>query len=286
MTNDELIAAFGHYRRLRNLSTMASYRYRIVLGAFARECGRPLLEVTHDDIEAWLAARPHDISPRTRSSYITYLSTFYKWAIVEELTDRNPVDRVIRPKLPELLPRPIATPDLAMAVELADPRMRLFLCLGAYQGLRAHEIAKAAIEDFQLYVDPPMLRVLGKGRRERVVPLAAETERALRAYGMPRRGPLFPCHEGCSEPIRAATVTKYVARYLRSLGIEATCHQLRHWFATELQAATGDLRITQELLGHSDPSITARYAKLRPSAGAAVVRSLSARVGADPPVIR
>ncbi len=275
MTNDDLVAAFSRHRKLRNLSPMASYRYRTIVAAFGRDIGKSLLDATHVDIEQWL--EPRKISPRTRSSYITYLSSFYKWALLEELTDRNPTLRVVRPKLPELLPRPIASPDLAVALEMADPRMRAMLCLGAYEGLRAHEIAKVAVEDLQLYLDPPLLRVLGKGRKERVVPLAQETELALRNHGLPRRGPIFPSHDGCVCPMRPGTITKNVAAFLRSLGIDATCHQLRHWFGTEVYAQSQDLRAVQDLLGHSSPVTTARYTKVRPSAGAAVVRALSAR---------
>lgn len=278
MTNDELVAAYARHQQVRNLSPRSSGTMRSMVRAFAREVDRPLLEVTHDDIERWLDAR--NIQPRTRSAYISYLWSFYHWAIFADLIDRNPTDRVARPKLPHLLPRPIPTPDLEMALRFADQRLRVVLCMGAFGGLRAFEIAKVAVEDLQLWADPPTLRVLGKGNKERLVPVAMETEKALRAYGMPKRGPLFPSQEGWMRPVHRATLTKWVTSHLRSLGIEGySTHSLRHWFATEMLALTGNLRLVQELMGHAHPSSTGIYTQLRPLAGAQVVRGLSARAG-------
>jgi site-specific recombinase XerD len=65
-----------------------------------------------------------------------------------------------------------------------------------------------------------------------------------------------------------------IGRYLRDLGIDATAHQLRHWFATNVYAAGHDIRVTQELLGHSNPSTTSRYVAFSAVAAEAAVKSL------------
>ena len=274
LTNDELLTAYERHQRDSNHSGVTIENYRKVLNAVARDTAMPLLSLDGHQIEAWLRTRRAGVG--TWVTYRACLASFYRWAVREELTDRDPTLRVVRPRQPQLLPRPISTPDLALALELADPSMRAMLCLGAYQGLRAHEIAKCAAEDLQMWLDPPMLRVVGKGRKERLLPVAHETEVALVAWGLPHRGPIFPSPLDQRRPLGPRTVTIRVAAYLRSVGIDATCHQLRHWFGSEVYARTTDLRLVQELMGHANPSTTALYAKVRPDAGAPIVRFLSA----------
>ena len=124
------------------------------------------------------------------------------------------------------------------------------LSLAAFGGLRVAEIAGLDRDD--IIEAKGLVRVRhGKGDKERIVPLHPDVLTALRVLPMPRCGPIFVRpHGGKFPPNRLGVV---VARYLRDLSIDATAHQLRHWFATSVYAATHDIRVTQEFLGRSRP---------------------------------
>ncbi len=178
---------------------------------------------------------------------------------------------------------------MALAVTLR-PRMRLWLCLAAYGGLRCHEIAGLAVEDIDLEDDPTMLRLrTTKGDKPRGVALAGATLEALAAVELPRTGPAFP-------GLTARVVSAKINAFLDRCGIDATAHQLRHWFGTEVYRGTRDLRLVQELLGHADISTTAGYVALVPSpadggSGAGVgpppdaaVRRSASKLASTPPL--
>lgn len=114
----------------------------------------------------------------------------------------------------------------------------------------------------------------GKGGKERIVPLSRQAESALRRYGLPCSGPVFSNME-TGEPLTPASVSRMIAEQFRSVDSDATAHQCRHLFATMTYQKSLDLRLVQELLGHSDPSTTAIYAAFADSRAVEVVRDLS-----------
>ena len=228
----------------------------------------PLLDATTSQIEAFLDAR--DISPRTRYHWISHLHAFYKWALLNDLCDQDPTISIDRPRLERLLPRPISEADLQLALDDADRLMRAWLSLAAYAGLRCAEIA--GLQRHDVIDGDALLRVMGKGRKERMVPMGCKVRDALEDYGMPRRGYLFTRPRGAPYP--AAMVSREIAVYLESRGIDATAHQLRHRFGTRVYRQSHDLRLTQELLGHASPVTTAQYAAWDQDAAAQVVDRL------------
>lgn len=193
--------------------------------------------------------------------------------MLDDLLEHDPTMRIPRPKVSRLLPRPIEQQDLDVALQAADLRMRAWLTLAAYAGLRAQEIAWLRRQDLLDRRHPPVILVVnGKGDKERVVPLNPQCLAALRAFGLPRSGWLWPGQRG---PLQPATVTKYASRFLHGLGIDATIHCLRHYFGSEVYQRSGkDLRLTQELLGHSSPSTTAIYTRWDQRLGFKVVGEL------------
>lgn len=250
----------------RNYSPNTICRLRTVVGAFARFCDP--LEATEADVEAWLATRR--LGPNARYTYLQYVGGFYRWAIRKGHCIADPTAEIERPKLGYRLPRPIPDAALAAALAAADNRMRLWLCLAAFQGMRCQEIAGLCAEHV-LPTNPPMLIIAeGKGRRERTATMNVHTEAALAAFGLPRSGPLF--HRGCGCAIRPQTVTIYVSRYLHGLGLDYTAHQLRHWFGTNLYRGTLDIRATQAALGHASVVTTQTYTAFAPGAGSEVIR--------------
>ncbi len=232
-----------------------------------------LFDLTGDDIERWLDRA--EVVATTRNVYLGSLRCFYRWAIKRGYTTENPADDAARIKVPRSLPRPIRTPDLDRALAAADPRMRAWLSLMAYTGLRCCEVAAIQVEDLLFHLDPPMVHVCHgtKGGHERPVPLAAAAEQALLEFGLPRAGAIFR-RPGSVEPVTASYVSQRTRRHLDELDINATPHQLRHWFASEFYNRTLDLRATQEMMGHADPATTAVYTRFAASDAASVVRRL------------
>jgi site-specific recombinase XerD len=140
------------------------------------------------------------------------------------------------------------------------------------------EIAGLRREDIFEESDPPVLVVnAGKGGHQRIIPLNPYVLRALRLAGLPRSGYVFvsSCGDCCGRPIQRQTVSKLMSRYLRDAGVTGTAHSLRHRFATEVYRKSQDIRVTQEMLGHSSPETTARYAAYSPVAAATAVVALA-----------
>jgi integrase/recombinase XerC len=272
----ELLCSYRLAQERRgNLPSSVGHR-EIYLRAFARWLEpRGLLDATRQDIEPFLDKRRtrdgHKISSRTRYYWIAHLHGFYKWAVFEELVTVDPTVAIIRPKQRQTLPRPIDDDDLVMAIRAARPQMRAILSLAAFAGLRCMEIA--GLERDDIIEAKGLIRIRhGKGDKERIVPLHPDVMSALRMLPLPKTGALFVRTRGGRH--LPHTVGKVIRHYLHDMGIDATAHMLRHWFASEVYANTHDIRVTQELLGHSSPTTTAGYIAYSHVDAAAAVASL------------
>lgn len=238
-------------------STMTSRRN--TLRNFARWMApASIVHVTGADVEAWLDSL--DLCARSRYSYLSTLSAFYEHLEDADVVKVNPLRKVKRPRLPENMPRPMSPDDLRIAMRGADPRMRAWLALGAYQGFRCQEIAGIRSEDILANREPAMLVVSApKGGREAVLPLNPHVERTLRAYGIPARGPVFLTERG--RPFAPSSVSRMIGGYLRNVGLRASAHTLRHTFGTEVYGDSHDILVTQQMMRHADPKTTAMYVK-------------------------
>lgn len=237
----------------------------------------PLLEACADEIEEFLDSRrakgsAAPVAMGTRYNYLSALGCFYDWAIVQGLAEHNPVDIIDRPKVRKGLPRPIPDDDLAFALANSTGQMRLWLLLGAYAGLRCAEIADLHRDN--LNYDLGMLRIMGKGHKERMVPMHSVIEDALRAYPMPAGNSYVFRRPTSGTRWRAGDVSITGAAHLRGIGVEATMHQLRHWFGTRTLQACGNLRTVQELMGHASITTTAIYTAFCNEDGRAAVAKL------------
>lgn len=282
----ELISRFIHEEKRRHAENTVKSRLPLLL-RLARSHNGDLLGLTGEDIERWLDDTK--VTRATRNTYLGSLSGFYRWAVRRGALDHSPCDDILRIRTPRGLPRPIRPDDLDRALAAADPKMRAWLSLMAFGGLRCAEVAGLDVDDLLWHLEPPMVHLRPpqtagtagpKGGNQRLIPLARTTEDAIVAYGIPRAGPLFR-RAGSSEPVSPGYVSKTVNAHLDDLGIHATAHQLRHYFGTAVYLETRDLRAVQELLGHSSPDTTAIYASYSSSEAAAVVRGLSVSAGSD-----
>lgn len=243
----------------KTLSPNTIYNRRRYLLRLSEYLGHDCDDATEPELEQWYVQLTARVTPAHRAVYLSNVNAYYEWLVRERLRDDNPALRLMRPRLNRRLPRPIPTADLAEAIDLADERVRPWLVLAAYGGLRAIEIAnlRAELVDF----NTKRMTVTGKGNKERTLPMHPEVEHALRTLDppMPRSGFVFR-HWDQEGPPKAYSVSHACCRHLHSVGIDSTLHSLRHWFGTNVYRNTQDLRLTQELMGHGSPITTSGYA--------------------------
>jgi integrase len=237
----------------------------------------PLLEASGEDLLAWRSALA--VSDGTVRSYVSHARQFYGWAARAGYVPASPAGQLPVPRKARRLPRPIATADLFYAVSVAPPRIRPWLILAAWCGLRAKEIALLRRECVMLAAAQPVILIAGdatKGKHERTVPVSRFAAGELAAAQLPLTGWCFPRGDGRPGPNHPARVSGLAAAFLRSAGIPATLHQLRHWFGTSTYAVNKDLRAVQELMGHRTVESTQGYADWDRSAASAAVEALPA----------
>lgn len=266
-----ILAEYVRWMRLAGRAETTIATRRIVLALLVRHAGKPLEELTEDDLFAWQCSLGL-LAPATRATYLSHVAAFYRWW-AERHGGEDPSRVLVKPKVPRGLPMPIAEQDLARVLAAVPLDVQLWLSLAAFAGLRASEIAGLRREDVLDRALPPMLVVTGKGGQTRVVPAPPTLVEALNAFGMPARGMIFRRADGRPETGKHVSAT--CNRWLHRLGIRASLHKGRHRFATRLYRASGnDLRLTQELLGHASPSTTAIYTLVDPSAAAPAVNAI------------
>ena len=217
---------------------------------------RGLGDAAERDVVGFLAG---DITPTTRSQYLSHLSTFYGWAVKAGHAEADPTEGIVRPKVPKGVPRPVERVDAVRAIECAGPRMRAWLLLAYLAGLRCVEVARLDRGD----VLGDRLRLSGKGGKDRYVPLHPEVAAALAAAPPPY---------GLSE----GRISAKIGDYLEGLGLDDTAHAFRHAFATNVYETSGyDVLTTAQLLGHESIATTQIYARVSNRAAKDAVAALT-----------
>jgi integrase/recombinase XerD len=256
--------------------TLEAYRRDLQqLALWLREAhGRSLLEATRTDLEAFLAWRHRQrVSARSSARQLVSLRRFYRHAALGGQIASDPSAEVASPKLPRGLPRSLseaqvesllAAPDATVILGLRDKAMLETLYA---TGLRASELVGLGLASISM--DMGVVRVMGKGGKERLVPLGEEALFWLGRYlresrpalaGTAGSGSLFLSRRGMA--MTRENFWHLVTRYGRLAGIGGGAlspHTLRHAFATHLLNHGADLRVVQMLLGHSDISTTQIY---------------------------
>jgi site-specific recombinase XerD len=274
---DPALAEHVEWMRLRELSPRTVEQRLTAMRGLVRWAQAPSLMLDAEDLDGWQRFISERTAPASRSSYVSQVRAFYAWALAAGLVDADPSGVLVAPKLHRGKPRPISEEDLALALAQAPARLAPMLELAAYAGLRAAEIAALDRADVLDRQDPALLVVTGKGDKERIVPAASSVITALRWYGMPDRGPVFRREDGHPGRLSGNLVSHLCCEYLHSVGVEATTHQLRHRFLTQIYRETRDIRLTQELAGHESPATTAIYTDWSRERAAAAVAALDSR---------
>lgn len=221
--------------------------YRYYLAMLADVVPKPWAATTQQ-LTTFLSCRTWE--PETRKSARTAVRSFYRWAYINEHIAADPTLRLPPIRLPRGVPRPAPEAVVTGLVSIDCQRLQLMGMLAAYGGLRAGEISRVHSDDYS----GERLHVMGKGRRERMVPIV---QPALAARLGSLEGWAFPNRRGSH--ITPGHVTRLMSRAMPDTW---TAHTLRHRLATRAYAGTADLLAVQTLLGHSRPETTQRYVLL------------------------
>jgi integrase/recombinase XerC len=271
----EIAAFLRHLDRERNASPHTVRAYGEDLEQFARhlraELGREgePKDVDHLLIRAFLA-RLHRQGLKTSSAArkLATLRTFFRYLCREGVLDRNPARALLSPRQEKRVPTHLDEADVARLLEMPGDgetalRGRALLEMLYATGIRCSELVGLDVSEVDL--ETRMIRVLGKGRKERIVPFGQRARAALEAYlpvrarARPREDALFVNARGGRLTDRS--VRSLVAKRVRQVALarRISPHTLRHSFATHLLERGADLRSIQELLGHARLSTTQRY---------------------------
>lgn len=270
------VAAFlKHLETERNASphTVRSYGSDLrVFSAYVEEqIGREAApsKVDHLLIRSYLSRLHHKGLAKTSSGRkLASLRSFFRYLCREGILERNPARALLSPRVERRLPTYVEAADVGQFVEVTDDtaaglRAHAVLELLYGTGIRCAELVALDLAEVDLH--GRLIRVLGKGRKERVVPFGTSAQHALRAYlkarqaARPRTDALFLGRNGGRLTDRS--IRRLVNHRLRSLALtqKISPHTLRHAFATHLLERGADLRSIQELLGHASLSTTQRY---------------------------
>ena len=293
---DHLKAFLLHLKLNRHLSphTVRAYESDITqyLAFVAAETGTRMSQLTPSDL-AMTSVRAHiaglNAAGAARSSVgrkLSALKTFVRYLRREEVLEHDPTAMAVAPRRDHTIPVFLSEPEITRLIETpntGDPlgrRDRAILELFYASGLRLSELVAIDLEDVNL--SGRMVRVMGKGRKERLLPFNQSAADAIRAWMKDRAAilagrrpkaavapkppkaakaddPLFVNYRGTRLTDRSVDrlLRKYVAQCSTRMGISP--HALRHSFATHLLQRGADLRAIQELLGHTALSTTQRY---------------------------
>ncbi len=276
-----LFDEFGRYLRdERNVSPHSARAYRSDLAqwaGFLKETLRRRPESARpEDVRAWLGWIHRGRARSTVARKLSAVRAFYTWLAREKRrrgeSFANPARLVATPRVPRTLPRFLTVDEAALlfspgrgdvpAPDSARDRALRELLYGA--GLRIGEVIGLDVEDVDLKRD--VVRVMGKGRKAREVPLGRAAREAVIAWigDRPARKDskaLFP-GRGCERMDASGARRRLHARGVSTIGRRVNPHALRHSFATHLLDGGADLRAIQELMGHSNLSTTQRYTHL------------------------
>ncbi|SDJ35928.1 integrase/recombinase XerD [Ferrimonas sediminum] len=277
MSDAEVIEGFlDHLWAEKGLSDNTLNAYRSDLNRFRQflqQRSVPLLQVSEEPVRQYLEFRQHQKVAKTSTARsLSALRRFYGYALRQGLCDSDPMARIKQPKLSRAIPETLSEdqvnalldePDRADPLELRDAAMLELLYA---TGLRVSELVGLQLE--QVGLRQGVVRVVGKGSKERLVPLGEAALELLLEYlklGRPvmlagrESDVLFPSKRGLL--MQRQTFWHRIKLYASraGIGVAISPHTLRHAFATHLLNHGADLRVVQLLLGHSDLSTTQIY---------------------------
>lgn len=233
---------------------------------------KDIKKITSDNLKEYIKyLNKQNLNEKSISRNISCLKSFYKYLIIEKIVKNNVTDALYMPKVQKSLPN-ILSPDEVdklLDIELTDSfsyRNKAMLELMYSSGLRVSELVDLKLQDIDFHQD--IVRIFGKGSKERVIPIGDYAKEYLEKYINEYRNTMFK--NGVNEYVflnnHGSKMTrqgffKIIKKISNEVGIkkEISPHTLRHSFASHMLKYGADLRTIQELLGHSDISTTQIY---------------------------
>jgi integrase/recombinase XerD len=273
-TQEAFPAFLAYLAAERRLSptTVATYatEVRSFLSFLQRE-GKAATESQVQDVSNWIASRQvRDTDSRTLAKAASAIRAFFRFLVLDGRMEANPARLLDPPRLSMKIPRQLPAEEIEALLDACDPaaplgiRDRALFELIYSCGLRVTEAVQLTVD--RVFLAESVVRVLGKGSRERLVPLGDRAKRELRLYlaesrpvlvGRKPSSTLFIGRTG--RKLSRKTVWKAFKKLALSAGVQGKVHSLRHSFATHLLQGGADLRSVQELLGHADIGTTQIY---------------------------
>jgi len=277
MTWDEALVAYDRDLKGRSAAERTRRAYGVDLGQFVEWAGeRAPGEIRHRDVRRYAAGLSSGgAAPATVARKLAAIRGLFDFLVRTERVGQNPADLVSSPKREEKLPRVLSAEQVRSLLEGIPARTplelrdRAMLELAYSCGLRCEEIVNLDLG--ALDFETEQLRVLGKGSKERMLPVGEPAQRALQRYGErgrhalagdPRERALFLSKSG--RRLSNSDITRRLGLWVREAALAAgvSPHSLRHSFATHLLEGGADLRTIQELLGHASISTTQVYTRV------------------------
>ncbi len=267
------IKDYRNYLRIeRRMSpnTVSSYVHDV--SAFLEHVGKESANVTSEMIADYLGqVTAEGLSKRSSARLLSALRNYFDWCVQEGEIKENPCDRVDGPKLGKYLPAVLSVEEVSAIMESVDlkapfgPRNRAILEVLYGCGLRVSEAAGLKIS--HVYLEEGFIDVIGKGDKQRLVPLGEMAADAIRAYLPTRPAPAGRAYEDFlflnrfGKSLSRISIFNLVKDQAMAAGIqkEISPHTFRHSFATHLIENGADLRIVQEMLGHESILTTEIY---------------------------
>ncbi len=258
-------------------NTLAAYRRDLnALAQWLARINLSLLDAQEVDLHGYFAARHSDTKATSANRRLTVLKRFYRWALRERLLAVDPTLKLLTAKQPLRVPKTLSEAHVVSLLEAPDVnsplgvRDRTMMELLYASGLRVSELV--GLKTLHVGLNEGVLRVMGKGSKERLVPFGEVAREWLNRYLAESRPTLLKQHQTdalfvtvrgqhAGEAMTRAMFWQLIKRYALVAGVQVPLspHTLRHAFATHLLNHGADLRAVQLLLGHADISTTTIY---------------------------
>ncbi len=259
------------YERRVSVNTVDSYGENLLL--LKNYTNKDLISLKKEDIKDFLDNV--EATARTKAHYLTVFNSFYKYLVFMDKIKSNPCDGIKAPKLEKKLPTYLTNEEIAKLFNIrltkpVDYRNKAILEVMYATGARISEVINLELN--QIDFEECIIRVVGKGKKERIIPLDDVAIEALDNYINNYR-PFLIKNETCNyvflnkngEKISRQMIFKILKNLANKVGItkEISPHTLRHSFASNLLNNGADLRVIQELLGHENLETTEIYSHLQ-----------------------
>lgn len=269
-----LVDRYRYYLRIERAmspNTVASYSRDVESFLDYLEGDDPY-EVDSSRVGDYFASREFS-SKRSQARALSALRSFYNWLIAEGEVEENPCDKIEGPKLGTYLPDVLSVEEVEAIIESTQSgsRDRAILEVLYGCGLRVSEAVGLQLSD--IFMDEGFLRIIGKGDKQRLVPLGDKAAASIEQYLAVRPAPTDPKTAETlflnryGKPLSRVSIFKMIKSQAMAAGVnkEISPHSLRHSFATHLIENGADLRAVQEMLGHESILTTEIYTHVNSS---------------------